>query len=464
VYLTIVPATCFTKVVEIVLFRRTRWTFFTTNIVPGLFYSQTMADVWKSQGRKFCEICKVWFGDNRASIEFHERGKKHKEALAAKLRELSRASREKEKAKAQMSTALAAMEAAALKTMRENGEGVEHGPSLPSTGLSSKIFDPRQLKDIGSMAREMAKRKNEMQEIKAEKRVSLTVPRSTPKYFKREFPVPVEYLESNVGVAKQEAGTLPSCDETVWVEADDGDGRTYYYHMYTGVSQWEKPKLFYTAEEYKRRFLDGELPKSTMENETVEQEQLSADTKDSNNEQTRVVSQVKEYSEPEVKTEPDDDETTSDLAVGDIPLPEPGSSIADVPVKKEPLESAVESNVAPVSTPTITYECQPAVYISQSHMEEQDEKSPAPPHGPYGSWQRVTKEDSQPKFSPLTAKYRAEEERERRLLEEKEKLATKGEPNLEFTEKTAAVLTKKVKGPIEFKKRSTAKSVRQRMN
>ncbi|VDM60272.1 unnamed protein product [Angiostrongylus costaricensis] len=402
---------------------------------------------------------KVWFGDNRASIEFHERGKKHKEALAAKLRELSRASREKEKAKAQMSTALAAMEAAALKAMRENGEGVEHGPSLPSTGLASKIFDPRQLKDIGSMAREMAKRKSEMQEVKAQKRVPLTVPCSTPKYFKRELPVPVEYLESNVGVVKQEAGILPLCDETVWVEADGGDGRTYYYHMYTGVSQWEKPKSFYTAEEYKRRFLDGELPKSTMDNETVKQEQPSAGTKDSNDEETRVVSQVKEDGESEVKTEPDDVETASDLAVGDIPLPGP-----DVPVKKEPVESAIESNLVPVSTPTITHECQPAVDTSQPHMDEQDEESPAPPHGPYGSWQRVTKEDSQQKFSPLTAKYRAEEERERKLLEEKEKLATKDEPSLEFTEKTGAVLTKKVKGPIEFKKRSAAKSVRQRID
>lgn len=30
-----------------------------------------------------------------------------------------------------MSTALAAMEAAAMKAMRENGEGIPHGPALP---------------------------------------------------------------------------------------------------------------------------------------------------------------------------------------------------------------------------------------------------------------------------------------------------------------------------------------------
>lgn len=423
-----------------------------------------MADVWKSQGRKFCEICKVWFGDNRASIEFHERGKKHKEALAAKIRELSRASREKEKAQAQMSTALAAMEAAALRTMRENGEGVEHGPALPSTGLASKIFDPRQLKDIGSMAREMAKRKNEMQEAKSQKRVAPSVPYSTPKYFKRELPVPVEYLEANIAIPKQEVESLPSyCEETVWVEADAGDGRTYYYHMYTGVSQWEQPKSFYTAEEYKRHVLERELSSSVVKNETVKHEQPPTDTS-SNNVGICSVSQEKEADEPKVKMEPHDEEIATSLVVGEIPLPEAGLSATDVAVREEPLESTSDSNVDPVSTHSVTCESQPAVEICHSYIDEREEDRPTPPsHGPFGSWQRVGKGDKQPMFSPLTAKYRAEEARDRKLLEEKEKLAAKGEPKLEFTEKTGAVLTKKVKGPIEFKKRSAVKSVRQRI-
>ncbi|PIO60545.1 hypothetical protein TELCIR_17958 [Teladorsagia circumcincta] len=55
-----------------------------------------------------------------------------------------------------------------------------------------------------------------------------------------------------------------------------------------------------------------------------------------------------------------------------------------------------------------------------------------------------------------------EEERERKTTEAREKKAEKLDP-LVFTEKTSAVLTKKVKGPIEFKKRTAAKSVRQRI-
>uniref|UniRef100_A0A673NBG1 WW domain-binding protein 4-like n=1 Tax=Sinocyclocheilus rhinocerous TaxID=307959 RepID=A0A673NBG1_9TELE len=47
-----------------------------------------MADYWKSQPRKFCQYCKCWIADNKPSIEFHERGKNHKENVAAKISEV----------------------------------------------------------------------------------------------------------------------------------------------------------------------------------------------------------------------------------------------------------------------------------------------------------------------------------------------------------------------------------------
>ncbi|PIO67872.1 hypothetical protein TELCIR_10361 [Teladorsagia circumcincta] len=174
----------------------------------------------------------VWFGDNRASIEFHERGRKHKDALAAKLRELGRATHEKEKMQAKMSTALAAMEAAALKAMRENGEGIEQGPALPSTGLSSKIFDPRQLKDVGSFAREMAKRKNEMVEMKNQKRTAQPPTSSmASKYFKREISHVVDYSEAS----------------------------------------WERPEFFYTKEQYAALIRSDVNSTAKMEVSTVKE-------------------------------------------------------------------------------------------------------------------------------------------------------------------------------------------------
>ncbi|CAI4220417.1 unnamed protein product, partial [Auanema sp. JU1783] len=46
-----------------------------------------MTEVWKSQAKKFCSVCKCWFADNRASIDFHEKGERHKAAIARSLRE-----------------------------------------------------------------------------------------------------------------------------------------------------------------------------------------------------------------------------------------------------------------------------------------------------------------------------------------------------------------------------------------
>lgn len=40
---------------------------------------------------------KVWFADNRISIEHHEGGQKHRAAVQAKLRELGKLSKQKEK-------------------------------------------------------------------------------------------------------------------------------------------------------------------------------------------------------------------------------------------------------------------------------------------------------------------------------------------------------------------------------
>lgn len=51
---------------------------------------------------------------------------------------------------------------------------------------------------------------------------------------------------------------------------------------------------------------------------------------------------------------------------------------------------------------------------------------------------------SAPVYSPLTARYRAEEERERKAAEERERQAMLGEPAIQFTEKTSGLLTKKV--------------------
>ncbi|KAK6037064.1 hypothetical protein COOONC_25430 [Cooperia oncophora] len=127
-----------------------------------------------------------------------------------------------------------------------------------------------------------------------------------------------------------------------------------------------------------------------------------------------------------------------------------------LPNEEPSMESANTSTIGDTPSEAVA---QPVV--PPEAEEPVEEETPTQPAGPLGSWTRVKKVDSGPVFSPLTAKYRAEEERHRKEAEAREKQQEKLEPVV-FTEKTSAVLTKKVKGPIEFKKRSAAKSVRQR--
>ncbi|CAH3018018.1 unnamed protein product, partial [Porites evermanni] len=78
------------------------------------------AEYWKSQPRKLCEFCKCWITDNKPSVEFHERGKKHKENVQRRIEEVRKKSKEVGKAEKQLQMDLAAIEAAALKAYQKD--------------------------------------------------------------------------------------------------------------------------------------------------------------------------------------------------------------------------------------------------------------------------------------------------------------------------------------------------------
>lgn len=86
-----------------------------------------MADYWKSNAKKFCEICKVWFADNKISIENHERGLKHKGMVQKRLRDMSKKNTEKEAEQGHLHATLLAMEQSALAAMKRDGQSVNTG-------------------------------------------------------------------------------------------------------------------------------------------------------------------------------------------------------------------------------------------------------------------------------------------------------------------------------------------------
>lgn len=80
-----------------------------------------MSEYWVSQARKFCTQCKCWITDNKASRDFHESGKKHKEAVALQLKEARKRGADVMREKDELAKTLETIEKKAkLAVMKDN--------------------------------------------------------------------------------------------------------------------------------------------------------------------------------------------------------------------------------------------------------------------------------------------------------------------------------------------------------
>ncbi|XP_004066596.1 WW domain-binding protein 4 [Oryzias latipes] len=164
-----------------------------------------MADYWKSQPRKFCQYCKCWIADNKPSIEFHERGKNHKENVAAKISEIKKKSIQKAKQEERMSKQFAAMEEAAVKAYEEDLKRMERESQGFSYPVKAPTSQPQPLVMPPKAAPQHQPRKQQKKKEKMSRK-----PREQP-------------------------------TARVWVEGFAENGHMYYYNTITGESQWEKP-------------------------------------------------------------------------------------------------------------------------------------------------------------------------------------------------------------------------------
>ncbi|XP_059184075.1 WW domain-binding protein 4 [Centropristis striata] len=161
-----------------------------------------MADYWKSQPRKFCQYCKCWIADNKPSVEFHERGKNHKENVAAKITEIKKKSIDKAKQEERMSKDFAAMEEAAMKAYQEDLKRMER----EAAGLPALPTQPKPQPQVKPQAKHQTKKQQKKGKAN-----------------------------------KQPRG---QSEAQVWVEGQSDDGHVYYYNTITGESTWEKPANF----------------------------------------------------------------------------------------------------------------------------------------------------------------------------------------------------------------------------
>lgn len=108
-----------------------------------------MSEYWKSQPRKFCPQCKCWIADNKISREFHEGGKKHKEAVAIQLKEARKRGAAVMKERDDLAEALVAIEKKARLAVMKDQVGVDELTN--SSSLSGGRSDDKDVSEVNKI-------------------------------------------------------------------------------------------------------------------------------------------------------------------------------------------------------------------------------------------------------------------------------------------------------------------------
>lgn len=166
-----------------------------------------MSEYWVSQGRKMCTYCKCWTADNKASINFHEQGKNHKENVRLKLDELRKKGLEDARKKETEISDLAKIEKAAMAAYKKD--------MLESDGAAKGYGTPKIA-------------------VKDEAVVSKTVPAAVTK----TVPAAVTGASKAVPSKSQPGGAASDGD---WASAYTDDGHLYYWNSVTNETSWYAP-------------------------------------------------------------------------------------------------------------------------------------------------------------------------------------------------------------------------------
>lgn len=281
-----------------------------------------MADYWKSQGRKFCDFCKCWIADNKPSIDFHEGGKKHKENVSKRLKEIHKNSAKQAKQNKKFEDDLKKMENAAmvayLKDVENNTRDMTADRIIKEKmNRTDKPKIPQNANAMPAAAPETIPRyrpdnhRHFSQEIDPCDPMALTrLSHSRSQQSARESSAENKTQGKNKnskGKGKrkkaQEDDGRRKPVRKVWYEALSPEGYTYYWHIETNESVWEPPQEGYMTfaeqeEEAKEQALQEELLEQLKKEEEVEKADLMEEQR-ANAERER----MKELRRKEIKQE-----------------------------------------------------------------------------------------------------------------------------------------------------------------
>ncbi|KAK7789339.1 hypothetical protein R5R35_002376 [Gryllus longicercus] len=170
-----------------------------------------MADYWKSNAKKYCEFCKCWIADNKPSVDFHEKGKRHKENVALRLKNIFRQSAKDHKEKKKLDEDFKKMEKAALESYKKD---VERNADYTSQLLNQQLEKNKTKKTCPASVNDETKQRNQNKVNESNE--------------DKELKLGTKILK-------------------IWYEAVSDEGYTYYWNTVTRESVWEPPEEGFTS-------------------------------------------------------------------------------------------------------------------------------------------------------------------------------------------------------------------------
>lgn len=249
-----------------------------------------MADYWKSQGRKFCDFCKCWIADNKPSIDFHEGGKKHKENVSKRLKEIHKNSTKQAKQNKKFEEDLKKMENAAmaayLKDVENNTRDMTAQKIIKEKENKIETKEtPQNFNRMPSAAPETVPRFKSNTEQFSPKvdpcdptlsRGAPSFPRVQQQGGENRTPGRSKANKTKGKGKKTQEDDRPTAPvRKLWYEALSPEGYTYYWHIETNESVWEPPKEGYMTlaeqeEETKEEALQKKLIEQLDREEAIE--------------------------------------------------------------------------------------------------------------------------------------------------------------------------------------------------